>query len=63
MCLESWTVDVCAVDQAHFEAWLRTPSIQRPLAMRVRIDPERAAGESTRTLGQRLGLTERTVCL
>jgi len=56
-------VEVHERERAQLEAWLRTHRTPRALAMRASIILGSAAGESIRALAQRLGVTERTVCL
>src|SRR5215469_5744558 len=63
MGIRRWAVEVSARDRAQLEAWLRTQTIARALAVRAQIVLGSAAGESIRALGERLKVTQRTVCL
>jgi hypothetical protein len=63
MGVKRWAVAIGAADRAQLEAWLRTQSTPQALAMRARVVPGGAAGESIRALAQRPQLTERTIRL
>jgi transposase len=63
MSVKRWVVEISKADRAQLEAWLRTQRIAQALAKRARIVLGSAAGESIRTLAERLQVTERTVCL
>jgi len=63
MSVKRWAVKVSQADRAQLEAWLRTQRIAQALARRARIVLGSAAGESIRTLAERLQVTERTVGL
>jgi len=63
MGIRRWAVEVSARDRAQLEAWLRTQTIAHALAVRAQIVLGSAAGESIRALGERLKVTQRTVCL
>jgi transposase len=56
-------VEVGKADRVALEAWLRSQSMPRALATRARIVLGSAEGDSIRELAQRLGVTQRTVCL
>ncbi len=56
-------VEVKKTDRVALEAWLRSQNIPRALATRARIVLGSAEGDSIRELAQRLGVTQRTVCL
>ena len=58
----TWCVDVSKEDRAELEAWLRSQTIARVLAMRARIVLGSARGESIRDLAERLGVSQPTVC-
>lgn len=63
MGVQRWAVEVSDADRKRLEGWLRTHSIPQALATRARIVLGSAAGESIRTLAERLKVTQRTVCL
>jgi transposase len=63
MAVRRWAVEVSDPDRLQLQAWLRTQSIAQALATRARIVLGSAAGESIRELAERLGVTQRTVCL
>jgi transposase len=56
-------VEVGKTDRVALEAWLRSQNMPRALATRARIVLGSADGDSIRELAQRLGVTQRTVCL
>src|SRR5215469_10835018 len=58
----TWCVDVSKEDRVELEAWLRSQTIERSLAMRARIVLCSAQGESIRDLAERLGTSQLTVC-
>ena len=58
----TWCVDVSKEDRVELEAWLRSQTIERSLAMRARIVLGSAQGESIRALAERLGTSQLTVC-
>jgi transposase len=58
----TWCVDVSKEDRAELEAWLRSRTIERVLAMRAQIVLSSAEGESIRDLAERLGTSQLTVC-
>lgn len=55
-------MDVGSADRRELEAWLRSQTGSRALAMRARIVLGSAAGESIRELAARLEVSEVTVC-
>jgi transposase len=63
MSIKGWVVEVSEADRVQLEAWLRMQSIPHALATRARIVLGSASGESIRGLAERLGVTQRTVCL
>jgi transposase len=63
MGVNRWDVEISGADRNRLEAWLRTQSVPQALATRTRIVLGSAAGESIRALAERLGVTQRTVCL
>jgi transposase len=62
MGVRAWCVDVSEEDRAELEAWLRSQTIGRALAMRARIVLGSALGESIRALAEQLGTSQLTVC-
>jgi len=56
-------VEVSGADRRQLEGWLRSHGTPQALATRARIMLGSAAGESIRALADRLGVTQRTVCL
>ena len=58
----TWCVDVSKEDRVELEAWLRSQTIERSLAMRARIVLGSAQGESIRDLAERLGTSQLRVC-
>ena len=58
----TWCVEVSKEDRSELEAWLRSQSIARVLAMRAQIVLGSAQGESSRDLAERLGVSQPTVC-
>jgi transposase len=62
MSVMTWCVDVSREDRVELEAWLRSQTIERSLAMRARIVLGSAQGESIRDLAERLGTSQLTVC-
>jgi transposase len=54
-------VEISGADRAELKSWLRARSI--PQAMRARVVPGGAAGESVRALAARLEVAQVTVCL
>ena len=63
MGIQGGGVEVVAADRRQLEGWLRSHSTPQALARRGRIVLGSADGESIRELGERLGVTQRTVCL
>jgi transposase len=55
-------MDVSKEDRAELEAWLRSQTIERVMAMRAQIVLGSAEGESIRDLAERLGTSQLTVC-
>jgi transposase len=62
MGVKAWCADISKEDRAELEAWLRSQTIPRALAMRAQIVLASAQGESIRDLAQRLGTSQPTVC-
>jgi transposase len=62
MGVRTWGVDVGNSERAELEAWLRSQTGARALAMRARIILGSADGESIRELAERLEISEVTVC-
>jgi transposase len=55
--------EVSAADRAELASWLRSQRLPQALGMRARVVMLSAAGDSLREIAERLGVTQRTVCL
>ena len=54
---------VGAAERAELARWLRSPRLPQALGMRARVVLLSAKGDSLRAIAERLGVTQRTVCL
>ena len=54
---------VSEADQAELGSWLRSQHLPQVLGMRARVVMLSAEGHSLRAIADRLGVTQRTVCL
>ncbi len=63
MAIKTCCVEVSKADRTELEAWLRSQTIARSLAVRAQIVLGSAQGQSIRELAQRLRVSQPTVCL
>ena len=54
---------VSEADRAELATWLRSPRLPQALGMRARVVMLSAEGHALRAIAERLGVTQRTVCL
>jgi DNA-binding NarL/FixJ family response regulator len=55
--------EVGEAERAELASWVRTQRLRQALGMRARVVLLSAEGHSLRAIAERLGLTQRTVCL